>query len=275
MDKYWDAGSDDAKSTPAVVSSVPTVSSAATKSTSPVNSLTIPGATPEEKAQAKRELRAAFNKYDTNHSGKLDHKELRNAVKEVGMELDSDKAKELLMKYDKDQSGLMEFDEFQELCIALNRVNLNLEGTIDEKDMKAAELWAAFDKYDTNYNGTLDYKELRKALETVKLQMDSKQAKELLAKYDKDQSGLMEFDEFKELCTALEALNLNLAGKDLQEAMKPGPLGSLGSLGQLFGAKVDTSKLESAYDKAKKAGVHAAALTAAEAKLAAAGVKKE
>ena len=28
-------------------------------------------------------LRAAFNKYDTNHSGKLDHKELRNAVKEV------------------------------------------------------------------------------------------------------------------------------------------------------------------------------------------------
>ena len=75
--------------------------------------------------------------------------------------MDSGKAKELLDKYDKDQSGLMELDEFVELSIALNRVNLNLVGAIDEKDMKAAELWSAFNKYDTNYSGTLDHKELR------------------------------------------------------------------------------------------------------------------
>ena len=56
---------------------------AAVKTTSPVTSLTIPGATPEEQAQAKRGLRAAFNKYDTNHSGELDHKELRSARAEA------------------------------------------------------------------------------------------------------------------------------------------------------------------------------------------------
>ena len=252
-------------------SAVLSTSSSALAGASSLTSLTFPGATPEELEEAKQRLRTAFDKYDTNHSGKLDHKELRNALKEVGLEMDSGKAKELLNKYDKDQSGLMEFDEFVELCIALNRVALNLAGTISEKDMKAAEQWSAFNKYDTNHSGKLDHKELRNALKEVGLEMDSGKAKELLTKYDKDQSGLMEFDEFQELCTAFEAVNLNLAGKELQNTMKAGPLNLFG----LFGVvKVDTAKLEAAVEKAKKAGVDSATLAAAEAKLAAAEAKK-
>ena len=184
--------------------------------------------------------------------------------------MDSGKAKELLDKYDKDQSGLMEFDEFVELCVSLNRVSLNLAGTISDKDMKAAQLWSAFNKYDTNRSGKLDHKELRNALKSVGLEMDSKQAQALLDKYDKDQSGLMEFDEFQELCTAFESVNLNLAGKELQDSMKTGPMGLFG----LFGAKVDTAALSAAVEKAKKAGVDSATLAAAEAKLAAAEAKK-
>ena len=232
----------------------------------PMTALTVRGATPEDQAQAKRGLKAAFNKYDTNHSGKLDHKELRNALKEVGLEMDSDKAKAMLDKYDKDQSGLMELDEFQELCIALNRVNLNLVGAISEKDMKAAEQWSAFAKYDTDYSGKLDHKELRKALETVKLTMDSGKAKELLAKYDKDQSGLMEFNEFQELCTALEAINLNLAADATLEAKNA--LLSAMNTGNFFVSKNDLAKLEAALKKAIAAGVDALTLAAAEAKLA-------
>merc|ERR1719424_1916949 len=180
--------------------------------------------------------------------------------------MDSGKAKELLVKYDKDDSGLMELDEFVELSVALNRVNLNLAGTISEKDMKAAELWSAFNKYDTNYSGTLDHKVLRKALETVKLTLDSGKAKELLVKYDKDQSGLMEFDEFQELCTALEAINLNLAADATLEAKNA--LLSAMNTGNFFISKNDLSKLEATLEKAKTAGVDAATLTAAEAKLA-------
>ena len=40
--------------------------------------------------------------------------------------MDSDKASALLTKYDKDQSGLMEFDEFVNLCIAMETINLDL-----------------------------------------------------------------------------------------------------------------------------------------------------
>ena len=81
------------------------------------------------------ELWSAFNKYDKNQSGKLDHKELRSALKTVGLEMDSGKATELLAKYDKDQSGLMEFDEFVDLSVALAAINLDLaaNATLDAK----------------------------------------------------------------------------------------------------------------------------------------------
>jgi hypothetical protein len=97
---------------------------------SSLTSLTFPGATANELEEAKGRLRAAFDKFDTNQSGKLDHKELRSALKEAGLEMDSGKAQELLEKYDKDQSGLMEFDEFVDLSVALNRVALNVAGTL-------------------------------------------------------------------------------------------------------------------------------------------------
>ena len=75
-------------------------------------------------------LQAAFAKLDVDKSGYLDHKELRNALQEAGLEMDSAKAQELLEKYDTNQSGEMEFDEFVELSVALNRVALNVAGTL-------------------------------------------------------------------------------------------------------------------------------------------------
>ena len=85
----------------------------------------IPAAAPPRDAQ-----RDAFDKYDidTNHSGKLDHKALCSALEAVGLKKTSAQAAALLAKYDKHQSGLIEFDEFQQLCTALEAVNYNLAG---------------------------------------------------------------------------------------------------------------------------------------------------
>ena len=77
--------------------------------------------------------RAAFDRYDLNHSGKLDHKELRKALAHVGLSMDSEEAMALLAKYDKDQSGLIEFDEFQRLCSALSTLAIDLSHPSDAK----------------------------------------------------------------------------------------------------------------------------------------------
>lgn len=73
-----------------------------------------------------------------------------------------------------------------------------------------SQLLAAFTKFDVDQSGYLDNAEIRKALQTVKLDMESDAAQGLLKKYDADQSGKMEFEEFVLLCTALEAVTLDL-----------------------------------------------------------------
>jgi hypothetical protein len=79
-----------------------------------------PAATREE------ELFQAFCELDHDRSGKLDSAELRGALKGVGLEMGSEQAQGLLAKYDRDESGLMEFDEFQQLCSALEALHLHL-----------------------------------------------------------------------------------------------------------------------------------------------------
>ncbi len=73
------------------------------------------------------ELRAAFDRCDRNESGTIDYGELRRALKDVKLHLDTGEAKELLVKYDADGSGEMEFNEFKGLCAALAALNLNLD----------------------------------------------------------------------------------------------------------------------------------------------------
>ena len=104
--------------------------------TEPVVAAATAAAAPARKAvkedmaseEAKAWMRVSFDKYDTNQSGKLDHKELREALKDMDMEMDTDRARNMLIKYDKDQSGLMEFSEFVSLSINLNQFNAEEQG---------------------------------------------------------------------------------------------------------------------------------------------------
>ena len=93
-----------------------------------VADLKVSAAEAKLKEAEEKPKRAAFDTYDRNHSGKLDHKELRKALASLGLNTDSEEAKELLAKYDADQSGLMEFGEFQQLCDALTSLSLS-DGT--------------------------------------------------------------------------------------------------------------------------------------------------
>ena len=120
--KAGEAGAAATKAGTAVLST----SSSALAGASSLTSLTFPGATPEELEEAKRRLRTAFDKFDTNHSGKLDHKELRNALNFMGMNMDTNRARAMLIKFDEDQSGLMEFEEFVQLSLQLKQVDAEL-----------------------------------------------------------------------------------------------------------------------------------------------------
>ena len=61
------------------------------------------------------DVRRAFQKYDGNSSGKLDYKELRGALQDLGLRHDTDEAVRVLREFDRSGDGLLSLDEFGKL----------------------------------------------------------------------------------------------------------------------------------------------------------------
>ena len=61
------------------------------------------------------EIRAAFERFDANRSGKIDYNELRPALQHLGVRSDSEEALRVLVAYDRNGDGLLSLAEFGEL----------------------------------------------------------------------------------------------------------------------------------------------------------------
>ena len=139
------------------------------------------------------DVRLIFDKYDRNRNGRLEHAELREALRAFGtkggdgLEVSSREAKAKLAKYDRDKSGAMEIDEFAMLVAELRRSGYEIRDAelaelrrqLDGGGMglgtgggmglgtgdTPADVRAAFGRFDVNGSGKLDYRELRAALQ--------------------------------------------------------------------------------------------------------------
>jgi len=58
------------------------------------------------------QMKAAFKKYDTNSSGKIDHMELQNAFERIGQKMSIDEVARILEAMDIDNDGEISFTEF-------------------------------------------------------------------------------------------------------------------------------------------------------------------
>jgi Ca2+-binding EF-hand superfamily protein len=67
------------------------------------------------------DIRTAFVRFDTNRSGKLDQRELRAALRELGVDADEREAANVLQRYDANANGLMDVGEFTSLVRQLAR----------------------------------------------------------------------------------------------------------------------------------------------------------
>ena len=69
--------------------------------------------------EADATVRAVFERFDANRSGRLDYGELRNCLHALGVDVTPPEAAQVLADYDADHSGLMELDEFARLSHSL------------------------------------------------------------------------------------------------------------------------------------------------------------
>ena len=150
------------------------------------------------------DVRAAFRRFDANNSGKLDYKELRAALRGLGVDVDEREAVRVLQSYDEEGNGLMELDEFSRL---VRQIQSGRSGGSGRRGSSSkwtdADVRRAFQKYDANSSGRLDYKELRAALQDLGLRHDSDEAVRVLQQFDRSGDGLLSLDEFGKLVRQL------------------------------------------------------------------------
>ena len=147
----------------------------------------------------------AFNAYDRNNSGFLDHRELRNALKAYGLDTTAREAARVLAAYDDQPTGKLSLIEFHRLVTDLRQgmIRANAAPAYDYERLPA-RVRSAFAAFDTNRSGYLTYRELRNALRAAGLDASAKGAMRILAAYDRNPDGRLDIGEFAQLVSDLD-----------------------------------------------------------------------
>ena len=97
------------------------------------------------------EIREAFNLFDTDHSGSIDYRELKAAMRALGFEVKKEELRKMITDIDSDGSGQIEFPEFLEM----------MTGKMGEKDTKE-EILKVFKLFDDDSTGKISFKNLKR-----------------------------------------------------------------------------------------------------------------
>ncbi|DAZ95772.1 TPA: hypothetical protein N0F65_010274 [Lagenidium giganteum] len=190
-------------------------------------------------------LRDAFISFDVDHSGSLNHTEIRQLFREFGLTDEQDIAR-LIRRMDVDDSGSIDYEEFATIFYegrvrkrndyvrredAAAHQESRPSTLLSQKELKKARMqrmrdlelkWikrvldchgsieAAFHEYDEDGNGELDAEEFTHFMKRNGITRDE-DIESLLKRLDLDGSGAVDYDEF---CTVFNEDRLEAVGND-------------------------------------------------------------
>ena len=178
-------------------------------------------------------MRAAFAQFDTDSDGGLTAREVRTALRKLGLpDATADDAIATLHKYDGDGDGKLDLPEFGKLVQELTRYQLEEAARREEllvppevrspphlpphcarararRHCRPASLplrpqvRAAFEVFDTDKSGAIKARELTAALGKLGVSGGTAEALTLLKKYDADGDGALRLNEFARMVADL------------------------------------------------------------------------
>jgi len=131
------------------------------------------------------EIREAFNLFDADGSGQVDHREFKVAMRALGFSCKKEEISALLLEYDKDASGNISFAEFQEIMV----------NKMSERD-PAEELGKAFKLFDDDTTGRISLKNLRRLARELGETVPDDELAAMIDEFDKDGDGEISEAEF-------------------------------------------------------------------------------
>ena len=123
------------------------------------------------------ELAKVFRRFDADNNGTLGAHELANALKFMGLAVDAAMCNTLLDLVDADNSGELDFEEFDVLH-------------------EQAKLRVAFAEMDADGSGSIATTELKAAMQSLGYKLGDAEVASMLRSVDTDNDGTVSFPEF-------------------------------------------------------------------------------
>ena len=135
------------------------------------------------------EIEEAFKLFDVGSSGSIDYRELKAAMKALGVVVDKAELRKMITDVDADGSGSVEFPEFLTMMTAKM-------GDADTKE----EIMKTFKMFDTTTDGTkLKFDDFKKVAKDLGENMSDDQMHSMFDHADQGGKGYVSFDDFYRL----------------------------------------------------------------------------
>jgi centrin-1 len=131
------------------------------------------------------ELREAFNLFDTEHSGTIDARELKAALRALGFEVKKEDVRRMLNDVGKDPSQPIDFNDFCEM----------MKGRMPDKNSRA-EIDKVFALFDEDETGKISFRNLKRIAQELGESLTDEELQEMIEEADRDGDGLINPEEF-------------------------------------------------------------------------------
>lgn len=131
------------------------------------------------------ELREAFNLFDTEHSGTIDARELKAALRALGFEVKKADVRKMLADVGKDPTQPIDFNDFMEM----------MRGRMPDKNSRA-EVNKVFALFDEDETGKISFRNLKRIAHELGETLTDEELQEMIEEADRDGDGLVNPDEF-------------------------------------------------------------------------------
>lgn len=138
------------------------------------------------------EIKEAFDLFDGDKSGEIDSEELKQALKNLGIDAKNQTLASMMADLDKDGSGKIDFDEFIDMMTA----------KMSDRDTRE-DLQKVFRLFlgDDDKAEHIELKHLKRVARELNENMSEEELDEMIKRADLDHDGKVDFNEFYQIMT--------------------------------------------------------------------------
>lgn len=140
--------------------------------------------------EQKLEIKQAFDVFDIGGDQRLDHHELKTAMKALGFDATRSEVQQIIKDHDSTGKRRIGFDDFNKVMTA----------KILQRDPKD-EMRRAFALFDVGHTGKITFQDLKRVAQEIGEKIDDEELRAMIEVFDLDEDNAISFEEFTNLCS--------------------------------------------------------------------------